>query len=281
MTDTSRKALATPWPSQATESDSHLRGAQAQIVRLEAEQIVDHNSPVPYYFQLIGYIERRIKDQNWTAGQLLPSEQELCDAAGVSRTVVRQAIAELERKGLVTKQSGKRSTVAFPRYEGSLMQNLRGFYDDAVARGQRPTTKVLGLRVIAATLEISEALRLEEGAPVIELNRLRFLDDEPEVVVVTYLPQAMCPNLVHEDLANESLYRLLAQKYALRITQGFRTIKAIALDRESAKLLGVRTGSPALLLKSIGLLADGRPLEYFISIHRGDRAQFEVKLVSE
>jgi GntR family transcriptional regulator len=274
------RASPTARLSPATENESHPHGAKAEIVRLESAQIVDHSSPVPFYVQLSGYIERQIKDHNWTAGQLLPSEQELGSAAGVSRTVVRQAIAELERKGLIAKQSGKRSSVAFPKYEGSLMQNLRGFYDDALAREQRPYTKVLGLRVIPATPEIGDALHIEEGASVIELNRLRFLDDEPAVVVVTYLPQSMCPGLVNEDLANESLYRLLVQKYGLRITQGFRTIKAIALDRESARLLGVRTGSPALLLKSIGLLTDGRPLEYFIAVHRGDRAQFEVKLVS-
>ncbi len=275
------RAIPMARPSQATENASPAHSAKGEIVRLESAPIVDHSSPVPFYFQLRGYVERQIKGRHWTAGQLLPSEQELGSAAGVSRTVVRQAIAELERQGLITKQSGKRSSVAFPKYAGSLMQNLRGFYDDAVARGQQPCTKVLDLRVIAATPEIGEALHLMEGTPVIELNRLRFLDDEPEVLVVTYLPHSMCPGLVDEDFANESLYRLLDRKYGLRITQGFRTIKAIGLDRESARLLGVRTGSPALLLKSIGLLADGKPLEYFIAVHRGDRAQFEVKLVSD
>lgn len=275
------KASAISWPAPAGGNEGNPHGAAGGIVRVDSGQLVDHASPVPFYFQLSGYVEAQIKDHKWKGGQLLPSEQELCAAAGVSRTVVRQAIAELERKGLVTKQSGKRSSVAFPRYEGTLMQNLRGFFDDAVARGQRPYTKVLELGVVAATPEISAALRLEEGAPVIKLNRLRFLDDEPEVEVVTYLPRSMCPGLVQQDLAKESLYRLLEQMYGLRITQGVRTIKAIALDRESARLLGVRTGSPALQLKSIGLLADGRPLEYFISVHRGDRAQFEVKLVSD
>jgi GntR family transcriptional regulator len=249
-------------------------------VTLDSAEIVDHGSPVPFYAQLSGYIEQKVRSYKWVAGQLLPSEQELCAIAGVSRTVVRQAINELERKGLVTKQSGKRSSIAFPIYQGSLMQNLSGFYEDAMATGQHPTTKVLGLRVIPATQEIGEALQIEEGSPVIELNRLRFLDGEPEVLVMTYLPQSMCPDLVNEELASQSLYRLLTQKYGLHITQGIRTMKAIALDRKSARLLGVRTGSPALLMKSRGQLADGRPLEYFIALHRGDRAQFEVKLVS-
>jgi len=253
---------------------------KGENVPFERGRIIDHSSPVPFYFQLCRYVEQQIKDHHWKPGQLLPSEQELCAAVGVSRTVVRQAVAELERKGMVTKKSGKRSTVAFPKYEGSLMQNLGGFYDDAVAKGQRPSTKVLALRVVAASPEIAEALRLDEGSPVIELNRLRFLDDEPEVLVVTYVPHSLCPGLVEEDLTNQSLYGLLASKYGLRIKEGFRTIKAIPLDHEVARMLRVRAGSPALLLKSVGLLADGRPLEYFIAIHRGDRAQFSVKLIT-
>jgi GntR family transcriptional regulator len=99
------------------------------------------------------------------------------------------------------------------------------------------------------------------------------------VLVVTYLPERKCPGLVHEDFTNQSLYELLARKYGLVISQGFRTIEAIALDRADAKLLRVRTGSPAVLLKSIGLVEEGTPLEYFISKHRGDRSQFQVRLV--
>jgi GntR family transcriptional regulator len=188
-------------------------------------------------------------------------------------------MAELERKGLISKQNGKRSSVALPKYQGGLMQNLRGFYEDAVETGHEPFTKVLELGVTPASPEVAEALQLSAGDPVVELNRLRFLDDEPEVLVVTYLPESKCPGLVGEDFTKQSLYALLDRKYGLRIEQGYRTIEAIALERQDAKLLGMKAGSPALLLKSIGLLEDGTPLEYYIAKHRGDRAKFSVRLV--
>lgn len=250
-----------------------------ETVAFEGGSVVDHGSPVPYYYQLSTYVEQKIRAEEWRPGQFLPSEQEICDHAAVSRTVVRQALAELERKGLVSKHNGKRSTIAFPKYEGRLMQNLRGFYEDAVAGGQKPATKVLDMKVVPAGDEVAEALHLKPGSPVILLNRLRYLDDEPEVLVVTYVPKSRCPSLVNEDLSNQSLYELLARKYGLRITQGFRTIEAIALDKPDARLLHVPPGSPALLLKSIGLLSDGSPLEYFVAKHRGDRAKFGVRLV--
>jgi GntR family transcriptional regulator len=243
--------------------------------------IVKHDSPIPYYFQLSSYVEEKIKAKELVPGCLLPSEQEICKKLGISRTVVRQAMADLERKGLVTKQSGKRSAIAYPTYNGSLRQNLRGFYEDAVSKGQKPTTRVLDLRVEPAKREVAEALQLEDGVPVIMVNRLRFLDGEPEVLVVTYIAESKCPSLVREDLTNQSLYELLARKYGLVIAQGHRTVEAIALDPADAKLLNLRPKSPALLLKSVGLLENGEPLEYFVAKHRGDRSKFHINLVRD
>ena len=248
-------------------------------VVFESVPVIQRDSPVPYYYQLSSFVEARIKAKEWQPGQLLPSEQDLCSQLGVSRTVVRQAMAELEHKGLVNKQNGKRSYVAFPKYEGGLMQNLRGFFEDAIFKGQQPDTKVLRLQAVPASAEVAQALQLEVGEPVVMLDRLRFLDGEPEVVVVTYLPLRMCPSAIEEDFSGQSLYQFLERRYGLRITQGLRTIEAISLDAADAKLLRVRSGSPALLLKSVGLLEDGTPLEYFVAKHRGDRSKFDVRLV--
>jgi len=190
--------------------------------------------------------------------------------------VIRQAMSELKRKGLIQKQNGKRSTIAVPQYEGGLMQTLRGLYQDVAQKGKKLTTRVLQFKVVKPNAEVAAALKLAAGERVIQLDRLRFIDDAPEVLVSTYIPEALCPALVKEDLTGQSLYEVLATKFGLNIAQGKRTIEAIRLDRKEAALLGLRTGSPALLLKSIGQLQDGRPLEYFVAKHRGDRSKFEV-----
>jgi GntR family transcriptional regulator len=74
---------------------------------------------------------------------------------------------------------------------------------------------------------------------------------------------------------------LLTRKYGLVIAQGYRTVEAIALDPADAKLLNLRPKSPALLLKSVGLLENGEPLEYFVAKHRGDRSKFHINLVRD
>jgi GntR family transcriptional regulator len=133
--------------------------------------------------------------------------------------------------------------------------------------------------VTHAPSEIAEALQIKPKSEVIALNRLRYLDGVPEVLVATYIPRQMCPDLLKEDFSRQSLYQVLASKYHLIIAKGYRTIEAISAERGDAKLLQVKTGSPLLLLKSIGLLPSGIPLEFFVAKHRGDRAKFEVRLV--
>ncbi len=246
---------------------------------LKIMEAIQKSSPIPYYFQLCTFIEERINCGEWRPGQFLPSEQEICSTLGISRTVVRQALAHLEHKGLVRKQNGKRTVVAYPKYEGGLMQDSRGFYEDTAARGRLTATKVLNLKVVPAGAEVAEALKIQEGTPVVMLNRLRLLDGEPEVLVVTYLPASLCASLVEEDFSNQSLYETLARKHGLRIARAFRTIEAIGLERADARLLGVNAGSPALLLKSVGVLADATPLEYFVAKHRGDRCKLYARLV--
>ncbi|WP_081838897.1 GntR family transcriptional regulator [Thermogemmatispora carboxidivorans] len=248
------------------------------VVIFDTDVIV-RDSPVPYYYQLARYIERKIKSREWLPHQLLPSEQEICTRLDVSRTVVRQAMDYLVKEGLVVKQNGKRSSIAGPKYSGDLMQNLRGFYEDAIAKGKVLSTRVLDLKVIGASGDVAEALRLDEGTPVIMLKRLRFLDGEPTVLVTTYLPEHLCPSLIHEDFTRQSLYTLLSERYHLEIAEAVRTIEAVSATQQEARLLGIVPGSPLLLLKSVGFLRNGLPLEYYIARHRGDRSKFQVHLI--
>lgn len=249
-----------------------------QPVSLSRFPALNAGSPLPLYFQLCEIVEKKIQSGDWPPGQMLPSEQMFCTAFQISRTVVRQAFSELERKGLLKKRNGKKTTVAFPSYIGALMENLLGFHEDTLSRGQTTSTRVLELRVIPAKGDVARNLRIEEGKQVIMLNRLRFLNDEPEVLVVTYLPYQRCPGLMDEDFTKTSLYKVLESKYHLSIVSGSRTIRAIATSKKDAKLLGVKLGSPALLLSSVGLLPDGSVLEYFVAKHRGDRSEFKVNL---
>ena len=94
-----------------------------------------------------------------------------------------------------------------------------------------------------------------------------------------HLPEDICPDLVGEDLATQSLYTLLEEKYALQIHRGRRYIGVSLANEYEAGLLNIEVGSPLIELDSTSYLKDGRPLEYFHALHRGDRTRFEVELL--
>lgn len=245
---------------------------------LQARETIRRDSPVPYYYQLEGFLRERIDSGIWKPGQKIPSEAELCDAYDVSRTVVRQALNELVQEGALYRRKGKGTFVAEPKIRESLVQHLTGFYEDTVALGLEPSTKVLQQEVIPAPPKIAQALSLKEGDPVIVIDRLRAVDGEPIVLVVTYVPYRVCPELVNEDVSRQSLYAILEKKYGLELAYGRRTLEAVAATREEAELLEIEEGDPIVLLRSISYLKDGGPIEYFKARHRGDRSRFEVEL---
>jgi GntR family transcriptional regulator len=224
-------------------------------------------------------LREQISNGTWHAGEQLPSETELCAQYGVSRTVVRQALQDLTHEGLVKRRRGKGSFVASRKISEQLVQRLTGFYQDMVEQGLTPATKVLSKRVVPATPEIAACLEVAEGTPVIEVVRLRSVQDVPIVLVTTFIPYALCPDLMNEDLTNQSLYALLENRYQLYVARGRRTIQAVLADGQEARLLEVAKGAPLFRLDSTSYLSDGRGVEYYFAYHRGDRSQFEVELI--
>lgn len=60
----------------------------------------------PLYDQLVDILTEKI-DHEYRAGDMIPSERELSERYGLSRTTVRLALQELERLGLVVRQHGR------------------------------------------------------------------------------------------------------------------------------------------------------------------------------
>jgi GntR family transcriptional regulator len=263
--------------SDTTDPQSHSDPAE---VSLDESGIIDLDSAVPYYYQLQRYIEHRIKSEAWRPGQKLPTEKQLCDRLGVSRTVVRQALNAIASQDLITTYKGRGSFVADIKHSWHLMQTMGGFYDDAAMRGEVVHTRVLELGVIPASGAVAESLALREDEPVIRLRRLRFIRDEPVMLGVTHVPEHFCPSLTQIDFSDKSFYRTLESEYGLVIATGIRTIEAINAPPEMAALLQIEPGAALSVITSIGYLKDGTPFEYFTSWHRGDRSRFEVRLVN-
>lgn len=239
---------------------------------------IDRSSPLPFYHQLKQLVVADIAERGLQPGDRLRGDHALCEAYGVSRTVVRQALNELEVEGVITRSKGRGTFVAPAPATQGLIARLTGLYEDVSARGLELRTEVRKIAVVPADDAQATSLQIEVGDPVVHIERLRFVGGEPWVFVVTDVPRWVAPGLEDEDLTDESLYRVLEQAYGVRLVRGRRLVEAVLAGARLGRLLGVRRSDPLLVLRSVGIDRDTRPVERFVAFHRGDRSRFEVDL---
>jgi GntR family transcriptional regulator len=240
---------------------------------------IDFGSHIPYYHQLFEIIKLQIKEGIWSPGDRIPSEAELCDQFGISRTVVRQALQELELERVIIRRKGKGTFVAKPKISEGLIQKLTGFYQDMTERGLVPETKVLFQEIVPANHKIGRYLDVPLGTEIVEIKRLRFIQNEPIQLVTTFIPKFLSLNLVNVNLSNRSLYEYLEMENGIRIARGIRYIEAVLANEEEAHLLEIDEGDPLIMLDSVSYAKTGQAIEYYHAVHRGDRSRFEVELI--
>lgn len=240
---------------------------------------VDKTSPVPYYYQLLQLLERAIASGSLAPGEKIPTEAALCERFDVSRTVVRQALSDLDRTGLVTRVKGKGTFVAEPRSAEFVVRSpLTSLHEDMTRRGERLETTVLRLEAEPVSPHVAQMLELPESERVVLLERLRFLRGEPLVVTTAYMPYALCAPLLELDFSDRSLFETYERDLGHKLHRGTRTVESRAASAEVAEQLGVSEGDPILVFTGVTYIEDGRAIEYVVEFHRGDRSRFETEL---
>jgi len=235
--------------------------------------------PLPKYHRVKEAVLTRIGDGTWLPGSLLPPEPVLCTEFGVSRITIRKAISDLVHDGKIQTVQGKGTFVAVPKVGERFVQRAFGIFEDMERRGLRLTTEVLRQEVIPASSEVAAGLGLRLGDRVHVLVRRRSVEGEKILISTTYIPEALCPDLVNEDLSTGSLFRLLRDTYGMRIWRGERTLEAVAANQWEAHTLDLALASPLLRLDSKAYLPDGRAFEYSQTFQRGDRARVELEFL--
>ncbi len=245
---------------------------------LMGEAGIDRNSPLPMYYQLKGLLLRQIRDKALAPGDALPSEMELIDAYEVSRTTVRQAIAELVKDGVIYTIKGKGTFVAKPKIDLRYMNKSESFASQIERSGFKPSTQVVKMELLDAGAEEADALGLELGDKVIRLARLRYADDDPIVYAVSFHPFPLCAFLFEHDLSKQSLYGTLALRKATKVARVKRTVEAIAADKSLSQMLKLKKGFPIQHFHTIAYSEADVAVEYCISDYRGDRNTFSVEI---
>lgn len=232
--------------------------------------------PIPLHHQVYDDLRRALDAGDWAVGERLPPERVLAERYGCSLITVRRALGELAREERIERTRGRGTFVLPARIEHDFAGQL-SFTDDVRRRGMEPMTRLIELRTEPANELVAGLLELEPRAPVISIERLRLADGEPLLLEKAQLSADRFRGLGEIDFERESLYDVLAQRYATQVVRSSETIEPIRLGPRDAGLLGARPGILALLVVGTASTRAGVPVEYTRSIVRTDRTRYRIE----
>lgn len=214
-----------------------------------------------------------IKSEGLRGGDRLMSERELAEMIGVSRTALRAAITQLISTHVLESRQGS-GTYVLPSKPINIFQETYN-YSDAVRRaGREPGSRLEYARLIEADEELAGRTCLAVGAPLFEMRRIRFADDEPVSIETAYVNYAICAGIESHDFATESLYDVLAAEYGVHVGHGRERISIARATAEEALLLRVEEGSPVYFERALECQSDGLPVEYLKAVILPSRYRF-------
>lgn len=219
-------------------------------------------------------LRRRILSGELAVGDRLPSEAKLCAEWGVSRGPVRQALASLRAEGLIGGGRGAPPVVR-SRQLSQPFETFLSFTRWAHLVGRTPGQRTVEIARRPARIVVADALGLDEGDPVVELLRLRLLDDEPTMLERASFPAEVGHSLLAADLDTNSIYDTLLAA-GVDLAGAHHVFDAVAADETDARLLGVPLGSPLLRERRHATSAGGERLEYSDDRYRPDLVTFTV-----
>jgi DNA-binding GntR family transcriptional regulator len=213
-----------------------------------AADSINSNKQIPQYKKLYELLRKHISDGIYKEGDLLPSENELCNLHCLTRPTVRQALTALVHDGYIRKQQGKGSIVnKMPQGIGIL--SVAGT-TSALKNHDLRTQVIEKPRFITWPEEFMFKLStLEQESGCIYMTRLRWLDNKPVFYDISYIPAINLPRFTSRTFDNRSLFDMLRRFYQLEIKSGEQKLRAIQPGIDICSFLKVCEGHPVLHLE--------------------------------
>lgn len=221
-------------------------------------------------------IKEDILSEKYKPNEQLPFEKELCEKYNVSKMTVKKALDLLVNDGLIIKRRGSGTFVKdITEKEIQRIIEKKQFSGlTTTSIGHKVTSKVLEFKIINATKEIADILKIEEDEFIYFVHRVRYVDDKAVVIEKTYIPLNLIPGMKLADV-KKSIYGYIKDKLGLNIQSAHSTVRAMKSDELDRKYLNLEKDEPILEVERVAYLDNGKVFEYSFSRHRYNKFEFK------
>lgn len=235
----------------------------------------DKSAP-PLYAQLESILKKKIEDEEYKKGDLLPAEKILMERYQVSRITVRQAMAALFQAGYIKSSRGIGTKVIFEKIDEH-MKSVISFTDEMKQHDVTMNTSYCKMEKIRPTEKVAMMLKIPVTDQCYCLTRVRCVGDRPLVYTISYLKDIVeLP--IDSNCYMESLYRYLEEVHGLRIEKGQDTLEAALPTQEVQSFLEIKPLIPIFIRTRQTYLANHEVFEYSICYYPGNRYKYTIDL---
>jgi DNA-binding GntR family transcriptional regulator len=221
--------------------------------------------------QVKALIKQRIFNAEFDEGRI-PSETDLANGMGVSRTTIRDALSRLELEGTIIRRQGAGTFIN----EASLQIHIRleeiWAYEEMLrAHGYTPSNRIISVNILQATATIAAGLDLEPGASVLEVKKLFLADGTPVIVTSNHIPASLIQNPYSETDFSCPIFEFLSDKCQQELAYYLSEIVPLVAPDWLTTMLHLPQAKSALVsFEEVGYNQDNKPILMTTSYFRDD-----------
>lgn len=222
----------------------------------------------PKYLLIAEKLKHEIETGEYQPNDQLPKEFDLAKSYNVSRITVRNALQELENKGLIYRIQGAGTYVK----EQNLTQSAVKSNQLELINLKKYKLKLLDFEVGQAIPKIAEALKLEPYDIVYTIKRAAVTANKQLVAFQRICIPAKVIQGLNMEMMESSIYPLVAEKLGVKPKEATRMISLVHADSSLIKKSKVEKqvddNEPLLKWLQMSYLEDGRAFEWNETYYR-------------
>jgi len=222
------------------------------------------------------HIKDQILNNQYQDGRI-PSESDLADELGVSRTTIRDALSRLEIEGTVYRRQGSGTFVNEPGLQiKSRLDEIWSYEAILEAHGYTPSTLLLDVREEQPGTMVMAALGLAPDDTVTVIQKLFVEDEEPVIFTENHIPTRICDGSFTSDDFRLPVFQLLETLCRQRLNYFLSEIVPVSANKHLSKMLGIPMRKALISLEETGYNDENEPILWARSYFRDDLLRFRL-----
>lgn len=205
-----------------------------------------------------------MKDGVYRCSNMLPREDVLAKRLDISRTQLRDSLAQLEREGFINRRQGVGTMINRHVLAVRVRMDMEIEFMDMIAQsGYTPSLLLSKHETVPAAENVAARLAIPKGDAVLLAVRLIGADGVPAIYCEDYIPLSLVKRTdFPEKSLEEPIFSFLKTYCDLEPHMDITEVQPAVADARLADVFHTTEGAPLLYLDELDYAKEGMPILY-------------------